>query len=60
MQDGQTKYLGGVLHIPNMIKNLVLVVIYDDLIIAHDSDVYVCDVKLPLKQKFEMKDLGEM
>ena len=36
---------------------IVLIVIYvDDLIIIGDSDAYVCDVKLLLKWKFEMKD----
>ena len=39
----------------------MLKVIYvDDLIIIGDSDANVSDVKLLLKQKFEMKDLGEL
>ena len=42
-------------------RGIVLIVIYvDDLIITRDSYVDVCDVKLLLKQKFEMKDLGEL
>ena len=32
----------------------------DDLIVTSDSDADIDDVKLLLKQKFEMKDLGEM
>ena len=39
----------------------MLVVIYvDDLIVMGDSDADIDDVKLLLKQKFEMKDLGEL
>ena len=39
----------------------MLVVIYvDDLIVTGDSDADIDDVKLLLKQKFEMKDLGEL
>ena len=39
----------------------MLVVIYvDDLIVTGDSDADIADVKLLLKQKFEMKDLGEL
>ena len=42
-------------------RGIVLIVIYiDDLIIIGDSDANVCDVKLLLKQKLEMKDLGEL
>ena len=32
----------------------------DDLIVTGDSDAEIDDVKLLLKQKFEMKDLGEL
>ena len=32
----------------------------DDLIIMDDSDANIDDVKLLLKQKFEIKDLGEL
>ena len=39
----------------------MLVVIYvDDLIVTGDSDADIENVKLLLKQKFEMKDLGEL
>ena len=39
----------------------MLVIIYvDDLIVTGDSDADIDDVKLLLKQKFEMKDLGEL
>lgn len=42
-------------------KGIVLTVIYvDDLIITRDNDAYIFDVKLLLKHKFEMKDLGEV
>ncbi len=40
---------------------IVIIVIYvDDLIIIGDSDVDIFDLKKLLKQKFEMKDLGEL
>ncbi len=40
---------------------IVVIVIYvDDLIIIGDSDVDIFDLKKFLKQKFEMKDLGEL
>jgi hypothetical protein len=40
---------------------IVVIVIYvDDLIITRDSDVNIFDLKKLLKQKFEMKDLGEL
>jgi len=40
---------------------IVVIVIYvDDLIIIRDSDVDISDLKKLLKQKFEMKDLGEL
>jgi hypothetical protein len=40
---------------------IVVIVIYvDDLIITRDSDVDIFDLKKLLKQKFEMKDLGEL
>ena len=42
-------------------REIVLIVIYiDDLSITGDSNGDVCDVKLLLKQKFKMKDLGEL
>jgi hypothetical protein len=40
---------------------IVIIVIYvDDLIITRNSDVDIFDLKKFLKQKFEMKDLGEL
>jgi len=40
---------------------IVVIVIYvDDLIITRDSDADIFDLKKLLKQKFEMKDLGEL
>jgi hypothetical protein len=46
--------------VKNTDHGIVVIVIYvDDLIIIGDSDVNISDLKL-LKQKFEMKDLGEL
>ncbi len=40
---------------------IVVIIIYvDDLIITGDSDEDIYDLKKLLKQKFEMKDLGEL
>jgi hypothetical protein len=40
---------------------IVAIVIYvDDLTITGDSDEDIFDLKKFLKQKFEMKDLGEL
>ncbi len=39
---------------------IVIVIYVDDLIITGDSDVNISDLKKLLKQKFEMKDLGEL
>ncbi len=40
---------------------IVVIIIYvDDLIITRDSDINIFDLKKLLKQKFEMKDLGEL
>jgi hypothetical protein len=42
-------------------RGIVVIVIYvDDLIITRDSDVNIFNLKKLLKQKFEMKDLGEL
>jgi hypothetical protein len=42
-------------------RGIVVIVIYvDDLIITRNSDVDIFDLKKLLKQKFEMKDLGEL
>ena len=38
---------------------MLLVIYVDDLIITGDSDEDILHVKRLLKQKFEMKDLGE-
>ena len=39
---------------------MLLVIYVDDLIITGDSDEDILHVKMLLKQKFEMKDLGEL
>jgi hypothetical protein len=40
---------------------IVVIIIYvDDLIITRDSDADIFDLKKLLKQKFKMKDLGEL
>jgi hypothetical protein len=40
---------------------IVVIVIYiDNLIIVGDNDVDISNLKELLKQKFEMKDLGEL
>jgi hypothetical protein len=39
---------------------IVIVIYVDDLIITGDSDVDIFDLKKLLKQKFEMKDLGNL
>ncbi len=45
----------------NTDHGIVVIVIYvDDLIITRDSDADISDLKKLLKQKFEMKDLGEL
>jgi hypothetical protein len=42
-------------------RGIVVIVIYvDDLIIARDSDANISNLKKLLKQKFEIKDLGEL
>ena len=49
------------LYVKRTDRGTVLVVIYvDDLIVTGDNDADIDDVKLLLKQKFEMKDLGEL
>ncbi len=45
----------------NTNHGIVIIVIYvDDLIIIGDNNVDIFDLKKLLKQKFEMKDLGEL
>ncbi len=42
-------------------RGIIVIVIYvDDLIITGDSNVDISNLKKFLKQKFEMKDLGEL
>jgi hypothetical protein len=49
------------LYVKKTDHGIVVIVIYvDDLIIIGDSDVNIFDLKKLLKQKFEMKDLGEL
>jgi len=49
------------LYVKKTNHGIVVIVIYvDDLIITRDSDVDISDLKKFLKQKFEMKDLGEL
>ena len=49
------------LYVKKIDNGIVLIVIYvDDLIITCDSDVDIDELKLLLKQKFEIKDLGEL
>jgi hypothetical protein len=39
---------------------IVIVIYVDDLIVTRDSDANISDLKKLLKQKFEVKDLGEL
>jgi len=49
------------LYVEKIDRGIVIIVIYvDDLIVIRDSDVDIFDLKKLLKQKFEMKDLGEL
>jgi len=49
------------LYVKKTNHGIVVIVIYvDDLIITKDSDADISDLKKFLKQKFEMKDLGEL
>ncbi len=49
------------LYVKKTDHGIVIVVMYvNDLIIIGDSDVDIFDLKKLLKQKFEMKDLGEL
>jgi hypothetical protein len=49
------------LYVKKTDHGIVIIVIYvDDLIITGDSDANIFDLKKFLKQKFEMKDLGEL
>jgi hypothetical protein len=49
------------LYVKKTNHGIVIIVIYvDDLIITRNSDINIFDLKKLLKQKFEMKDLGEL
>jgi hypothetical protein len=49
------------LYVKKIDHGIVFIVIYvDDLIITGDSDADIFDLKKFLKQKFEMKDVGEL
>jgi hypothetical protein len=57
----QTSNANFSLYVKKTDHGIVVIVIYvDDLIIIGDSDVDIFDLKKLLKQKFEMKDLGEL
>jgi hypothetical protein len=57
----QTSNANFSLYVKKTDHGIVVIVIYvDDLIITRDSDAYIFDLKKLLKQKFEMKDLGEL
>jgi hypothetical protein len=48
------------LYVKKTDHGIVIIIIYvDDLIITRDSDANIFDLKKLLKQKFEMKDLGD-
>jgi hypothetical protein len=49
------------LYVKKTNHGIIVIVIYvDDLIITGDSDADISDLNKLLKQKFEMKDLGEL
>ncbi len=57
----QTSNVQFSLYVKQTNHGIVIIVIYvDDLIITGNSDVDISDLKKLLKQKFEMKDLGEL
>jgi len=57
----QTSNANFSLYVKKTNHGIVVIIIYvDDLIITKDSDVDISDLKKLLKQKFEMKDLGEL
>jgi len=57
----QTSNVDFSLYVKKTDHGIVIIVIYgDDLIIIRDSDVDIFDLKKLLKQKFQMKDLGEL
>jgi len=57
----QTSNVDSSLYVKKTNHGIIIIVIYvDDLIITRDNDVDISDLKKLLKQKFEMKDLGEL
>ncbi len=57
----QTSNANFSLYVKKTNHGIVVIVIYvDDLIITGDRDEDIFDLKKLLKQKFEMKDLGEL
>jgi hypothetical protein len=57
----QTSNANFSLYVKKTNHGIIVIVIYvDDLIIIGDSDANIFDLKKLLKQKFEMKDLGEL
>jgi hypothetical protein len=57
----QTSNANFSLYVKKTDHGIIVIVIYvDDLIITGDSDVNIFDLKKLLKQKFKMKDLGEL
>jgi len=57
----QTSNANFSLYVKKIDHGIVVIVIYvDDLIITGDSDADIFDLKKLLKQKFKMKDLGEL
>jgi hypothetical protein len=49
------------LYVKNTDHGIIIIVIYvDDLIVTRNNDVNIFDLNKLLKQKFEMKDLGEL
>jgi hypothetical protein len=57
----QTSNVDFSLYVKKTDRGIVVIVIYvDDLIITKDSYADIFDLKKLLKQKFEMKDLGEL
>jgi hypothetical protein len=57
----QTSNANFSLYVKKTNHGIIVIVIYvDDLIITRDNDAYIFDLKKLLKQKFEMKDLGEL
>jgi hypothetical protein len=57
----QTSNANFSLYVKKTSHGIIVIVIYvDDLIITRDSNVDIYNLKKLLKQKFEMKDLGEL